>query len=61
MGYYCPSIFKDEKKYVQACDNYQRMGPPGQDDEMNLQEQVVAEPFERWELDFVGPFNPKSN
>jgi hypothetical protein len=22
---------------------------------------VVAEPFERWELDFVGPFNPKSN
>jgi hypothetical protein len=22
---------------------------------------VVVEPFERWELDFVGPFNPKSN
>jgi IS30 family transposase len=28
---------------------------------MSLQSQVVVEPFERWELDFVGPFNPKSN
>jgi hypothetical protein len=37
------------------------MGRPGQDDEIPLQEQVVAKPFERWELDFVGPFNPKSN
>jgi hypothetical protein len=22
---------------------------------------VVVEPFQRWALDFVGPFNPKSN
>jgi hypothetical protein len=26
-----------------------------------LKAQIVVEPFERWELDFVGPFNPKSN
>jgi hypothetical protein len=37
------------------------MGRPGQDDEIPLQAQVVAEPFERWAQDFVGPFNPKSN
>jgi hypothetical protein len=61
MGYYWPSIFKDAKKYVQACDNCQRMGRPGQADEIPLQPQVVMEPFERWALDFVGPFNPKSN
>ena len=28
---------------------------------MPLQTQVVMELFERWALDFVGPFNPKSN
>jgi len=27
-------------------------------DEMPLQPQLVVEPFERWDLDFVGPFNP---
>jgi hypothetical protein len=37
------------------------MGRPGQADEMPLQAQIVAEPFEIWALDFVGPFNPKSN
>jgi hypothetical protein len=61
MGYYWPSIFRDAKKYVQTCDSCQRMGKPGQADEIPLKAQVVAEPFERWALDFVGPFNPKSN
>jgi hypothetical protein len=37
------------------------MGKPGQADEMPLKTQLVIEPFERWALDFVGPFNPKSN
>jgi hypothetical protein len=60
MGYYWPSIFKYAKKYVYACDNCQRMGQPGQADEMPLQPQVVMEPFERWELDFFVPFNQKS-
>jgi hypothetical protein len=33
----------------------------GQDDEIPLQPQVVMEPFERWALDFFGPFNQISN
>jgi hypothetical protein len=37
------------------------MGQPSQANEMPLQAQIVAEPFEIWALDFVGPFNPKSN
>jgi hypothetical protein len=61
MGYYWPSIFKDAKKYVQACDSCKRVGRLGQAGEMPLQPQVVMEPFERWALDFVGPFNAKSN
>ena len=60
-GYYWPTIFKDAKKFVQACDSCQRAGKPGQADEMPLRPQVVIEPFERWALDFVGPINPPSN
>ena len=56
MDYYWPTIFKDVKKYFQVCDNCQRIGRPGQADEMPLQPQLVVEPFERWALDFFGPF-----
>ncbi len=60
-GYYWPTIFKDEKKFVQACDSCQRAGRPSHSDEMPLKPQLVIEPFERWALDFVGPINPLSN
>ena len=45
-GYYWPSIFKDAKKFVQACDSCQRMGCLGQSDEIPLHSQLVIEPFE---------------
>jgi hypothetical protein len=61
MGYYWPSLFKDAKKYVRACDSCQRVGQPNNRDEMPLNPQIVLEPFERWALDFVGPINPPSN
>jgi hypothetical protein len=37
------------------------MGKLGQADEMPLKTQVVIEPFKRWALDFINPFNPNSN
>ena len=58
MGYYWPTFFKDAKKYVQACDSFQRMVQPNRLDEMPLQPKPVVEPFEIWALDFVGPINP---
>jgi hypothetical protein len=61
MGYYWPSIFKDAKKYVKACDSCQRVGQPNHRDEMPLNPQIVLEPFDRWALDFIGPINPPSN
>ena len=61
LGYYWPTIFKDVKKYVQACNSCQRMGHLGQAEKIPLQPQLVVEPFKWWALDFIGPFNPPSN
>eukprot|EP00253_Pinus_taeda_P028690 PITA_28690 len=60
-GYYWPTIFKDAKKFVQACDSCQRAGRSSHSDEMPLKPQLIIKPFERWALDFVGPINPPSN
>ena len=60
MGYYWPAIFRDAQNYVRRCDSFQRMGQPSRVDEMNLQAQVVLEPFEKWAIDFIGSFNPPS-
>eukprot|EP00253_Pinus_taeda_P009401 PITA_09401 len=45
-GYYWPTIFKDAKKFAQACDSCQQAGRPSQADEMPLRPQLVIEPFE---------------
>jgi len=37
------------------------MGQPGQSYEMLLRPQLALEPFEKWAIDFVGPFNPPSH
>jgi hypothetical protein len=59
-GYYWPSIFKDDVKYVRSCDSCQRIGRPTSADKMPLRAQVMIEPFNKWALDFVGPISPMS-
>lgn len=61
IGYYWPTIFKDDKNFVQACDSCKRARCPRQSNEMPLNLQLVIEPFEWWALDFIGPINPLSN
>ena len=60
MGYFFPTMFQDTKKYSQACENIQRMGQPNKLDEMLLHPQLVVEPFDKWDLEFVGLTNPPS-
>jgi hypothetical protein len=59
-GLFWPTLFQDAKKYVHGCDSFQRMGQPIRSDEIPLKSQLVIEPFEKWDLDFVGPINPSS-
>ena len=58
LGYYCPTIFKYAREYVWSCDSFQRMGQPLQSDKIQLQTQIVVEPFEKWALYFVGLIKP---
>eukprot|EP00253_Pinus_taeda_P035741 PITA_35741 len=60
LGYYWPSLFKDEKQYVKRCDSCQRVGKLTPSNKMPLQPEVLIEPFEKWALDFIGPISPPS-
>ena len=61
LGYYWPSIFKYSKTYANKCDICQKIGRPVHYDETHLKTQVLVEPFEQWDFEFVGPINPSSN
>ena len=58
--YYWPTLFKDEKKYVRSCDNFQWMGKLIKLYKMPIHPQLLIEPFEKWALYFVGPITPMS-
>jgi len=57
MGYYYPTMFQDAKKYSRGCDSCQRMGQPIELDEMSLQTQPIINPFEKWDLNILGPIS----
>ena len=44
-GYYCPTLFQDDKRYVRNCDSCQRMGKRIKWYEMPLQTQILIEPL----------------
>ena len=53
-----PTLFKDAARHAKVCDPCQRLGQPGPKDRMRHQPVLPLGPFEKWGLDFVGPFNP---
>jgi hypothetical protein len=57
-GLWWPNVYKDSHQYARECDTCQRVGQPTERHRMAHQPVLPLEPFQKWGLDFVGPFKP---
>ena len=57
-GLWWPTTLKDAIRYAKECDLCQQMGQPTEQAQMPHQPVLPLEPFQKWGLDFVGPFKP---
>nr|XP_016512315.1 PREDICTED: uncharacterized protein LOC107829365 [Nicotiana tabacum] len=53
--FYWPKLFRDAHAFVKMCDRCQRTGTITKKHEMPLQNILVVELFDVWEIDFMGP------
>ena len=54
-GYWWPTIYKDTYEYCQTCHECQKTGGLPKSVSIKLITTLLAEPFMKWGLDFVGP------
>ena len=60
-GYWWPHLIRDVRRHVGSCDQCQRTGAPSFRNHWPLTPIIPLAPFEKWRIDFVGPFNPASS
>jgi len=60
-GFYWPTLFKDAKKFVMACDRCYQTGNIFKRHEMPQSGTLEVELFDVWGIDFMGPFPPSHN
>ena len=58
--YFWPTLFKDSHAHVRKCDACQRYARNDLRMEMPLHISLPLVPFEKWEIDYVGPVHPNS-
>ena len=58
--YWWPYLIQDVKAYVRSCDQCQRTGIPSFRNNWLLTPIILLAPFEKWDIDFIGPINPIS-
>ena len=56
--YWWPHLIRDVRMHVGSCDQCQRIGAPSFRNHWPLTPIIPLAPFEKWGIDFVGPFNP---
>lgn len=59
LKFYWPKMFQNVKDYVTSCDMCQKVKVNRRQQSIPLTNMPIAEPFERWHIDFVGPL-PRS-
>ena len=59
-GFFWPTLFKDARSSVLACDRWQRLGTIGRCQEMPQIGLLEVELFDVWGIDFMGPFPPSN-
>mgnify|MGYP000105413119 CR=1 FL=1 len=57
-GLWWPTVTRDATSFTKTCDVYQRTGQPAPGARMPHRPVLPLEPFQKWGLDFMGPFNP---
>jgi hypothetical protein len=57
-GLWWPTVLRDAHLFAKDCDVCQRTGQPQESTRMLHQPVLPLEPFQKWGLDFVGPFHP---
>ena len=57
-GLWWPTTQKDAHTYCRQCDLCQWMGQPTEQARMPHQPVLPLDPFQKWDLNFIGPFTP---
>jgi hypothetical protein len=54
------TLHRDAQQYISHCDECQRTRKPTKRNDIPFQPQLSFEPFDKWGMEFISPFDPPS-